>query len=220
MKRRLLCTLAIVSVLLIAWRTAVAGGSGSIFDTKHNLSASGKGEIKAVNETRVCIFCHTSHNASKEGPLWNHVTTAPGKFVTYERSTMDSKPEQPNGATKLCLSCHDGTIAVGAIRGLSRPIAMRNVGPKGEIPATRKSHIGTDLSGTHPVSIKYDQNVAAADKHLRWPPFDPENKVGTDADGYVQCTACHDPHDDSRSERYPFWKKTTFDDVCLVCHEY
>lgn len=213
-------TLFLALLMLTVLFTTIAAASGSVFNSRHNLSTSGKGEIRSTTETRVCIFCHSSHNASSEGPLWNHVTTTPGKFNTYTRSTLDSKPEQPNGATKLCLSCHDGTIAVGAIRGLSQPIPMRNVGQFGEIPSSKKSHIGTDLTGTHPVSIKYDQSTAIADKNLRWPPIDSENKVGPDANGYVQCTSCHDPHDDSRSTKYPFWKKATFDEVCKVCHNF
>jgi hypothetical protein len=200
--------------------TSFAGGKGTVFDSKHNLSITGKGDIKAASETRVCIFCHTSHNASNEGPLWNHKTSKTGNFKTYSRSTLQSLPEQPNGATKLCLSCHDGTIAVGAIKGLSNPIAMQNVGAGGEIQSNRKSLIGTDLSGTHPVSVKFQQNAALADQNLRWPPLDPERRVGVDADGYVQCTSCHDPHNDSRSERYPFWQKSSFDAVCNVCHKY
>ncbi len=194
--------------------------SGSIANTKHNLSITGRGDIKSPTETRVCIFCHSSHNASSEGPLWNHKTTAPGKFQTYKRSTMTSSPEQPNGSTKLCLSCHDGTIAVGAIRNKSYTIAMNNVGASGEIPASRKSHIGTDLSGTHPVSVKFDQQVAMASKHLKWPLTSPDKSVGVDYNGYVQCTSCHDPHDDSKSDKYPFWKKSTFSEVCKSCHKF
>lgn len=210
---------AIILLVLAAPLLIGARQKSSIVHTKHNLSVSGRGDIKSSSETRVCIFCHSSHNASADGPLWNHQTTAPEKFQTYNRSTMASRPEQPNGATKLCLSCHDGTIAVGAVRGLNGPIPMRNVGAAGEIPSGRSSHLGTDLTGTHPVSVKYQQTLALADQHLRWPPLDPENHVGTDGDGYVQCTACHDPHG-SRSERYPFWQKETFDQVCRVCHVY
>lgn len=210
----------IVLLSLVLMGPALSGGKGSIFETRHNLSSSGPGEIKSPTESRVCIFCHSSHNTSKEGPLWNHQTSTQKTFTTYKRSTMSSQPEQPNGATKLCLSCHDGTIAVGAIRGLSRPIPMQNVGAGGEIPANRKGNFGLDLSGTHPVSVKYVQSTALTVDHLRWPPTDPERKVGPDADGYVQCTSCHDPHDNSRSERYPFWKKATFDEVCLTCHRF
>lgn len=210
--------LSFAATLFIA--SEIAAGPGSIRNTKHDLSATSNAEIKSTNETRICIFCHSSHNSSKEGPLWNHETTAPGKFKTYKRATLENSPEQPGGSTRLCLSCHDGTIAVGAIKNKSRPIDLKNTGSRGEIPSTRKANFGTDLSGTHPVSVKYDQANALGTKHLRWPPFDAEKKVGPDANGYVQCTSCHDPHDDSKSEKYPFWKKRKFEEVCLVCHEF
>lgn len=205
---------------LIPLHPVQSGGKGSIVETKHNLSTSGRGDIKSPTETRVCIFCHSSHNASKEGPLWNHQTSTRKSFTTYQRPTMSGQSEQPNGATKLCLSCHDGTIAVGAVRGLAQPIVMKNVGAGGELPTAKKSNFGLDLSGTHPVSVKYKQSSALAVDHLRWPPLDPEKSVGPDAEGYVQCTSCHDPHDNSKSDRYPFWKKATFDEVCLTCHTF
>jgi hypothetical protein len=217
---RIKILIAWLSILLLLINSNTSSGSGSIIRTKHNLSVSGDGSIKSTSETRVCIFCHSSHNASSEGPLWNHKTTSSGKFQTYKRSTMVSNPEQPNGSTKLCLSCHDGTIAVGAIRGRAVPIPMKNVTVSGKIPVSRKSHIGTDLRGSHPVSVKFDQRVALTNKSLKWPISDPEQAVGTDHNGYVQCTSCHDPHDDSKSDKYPFWKKPTFSEVCKACHKY
>jgi predicted CXXCH cytochrome family protein len=205
-------------VLLLAAIAALAQTKSSVVDSPHNLSVTGKGEIRSMSETRVCIFCHSSHNASSEGPLWNHETT-PRQFQTYNRSTMVSNPEAPNGATKLCLSCHDGTVAVGAVRSMRGTIAMVNVGPSGEIPTGRKSNLGTDLSGTHPVSVRFEQRSAIRKQSLRWPPFDAQSQVGVDAEGYVQCTSCHDPHG-SRSTKYPFWQKESFSEVCTVCHDY
>lgn len=211
---------AIFMALMVLATGSIAGDRGSVFESRHNLSASSQGDIKSSTETRVCIFCHSSHDASPEGPLWNHETTAPGKFKTYDRSTLSAQPNQPNGSTKLCLSCHDGTIAVGALKGLAEPIQMQSVGSEGEIPLQRASHIGTDLSGTHPVSISFNQSSALSTTHLRWPPVDPDGDVGVDANGQVQCTSCHDPHDDSKSEKYPFWNKATYSEVCEVCHQY
>jgi len=145
--------------------------------------------------------------------------TNAANFNTYKRSTLTGRPEQPNGSTKLCLSCHDGTIAVGAVRGLINPIAMAGVNNNGSIPLDRKSNFGSDLAGTHPVSLKFSQSTALTSKHLKWPLSPAEKKGFLDADGYVQCTSCHDPHH-SQSEKYPFWKRTTFSEVCLACHQY
>jgi predicted CXXCH cytochrome family protein len=212
-------TLACVTFLICLPLLIGAGKKTSILNTPHNLSISGKGEIKSQSETRVCIFCHSSHNATVEGPLWNHETTSSGKFKTYDRSTLLGKTEQPNGATKLCLSCHDGTIAVGSVHGVPGGIPMVGVGGSGEIPAGRLSHLGTDISGTHPVSIKFEQKQSLDKAAMRWPPIDPAKEVGLDANGFVQCTACHDPHG-SRSDHLPFWNKETFGQVCVVCHAY
>ena len=211
-------TTRIIALAILAAGSALAGTKTSVVDSPHNLSVTGPGEIRSISETRICIFCHSSHNASAEGPLWNHQTT-PAQFKTYDRSTMLSSAEAPNGATKLCLSCHDGTVAVGAVRGMSREVDMTNVGSSGAIPSGRKSNLGTDLSGTHPVSVKFDQRSAVMKQSLRWPPVDPQRQVGVDAEGYVQCTSCHDPHG-SRSVKYPFWQKATFNEVCQVCHDY
>jgi len=210
----------IIMIVLLLSSHQLFGQANSIVTTEHNLSTSGRGEIKSTSESRVCIFCHISHNASSDGPLWSRESSPAQVFKTYDRASMKSRPEQPNGSTKLCLSCHDGTIAVGAVKGLDRNIPMRGVGPNGEIPVSKKSNLNKDLSGTHPVSVKYQQGMALSVDHLKWPPSDPDGKVGPDADGYVQCTSCHDPHDNSRSEKYPFWQKSTFDEVCLTCHEF
>jgi predicted CXXCH cytochrome family protein len=208
----------LIFVALLVAGSALADTKTSIINTPHNLSVTGRGSIRSTTETRVCVFCHSSHNASNEGPLWNHETT-PSQFQTYSRSTMISNPEAPNGATKLCLSCHDGTIAVGAVRSLGRAIPMTGVGPSGKIPSGHRSNLGTDLSGTHPVSVRFQQEKALMKPSLRWPPSDPLNQVGVDGNGYVQCTACHDPHG-SRSAKYPFWQKESFSEVCNVCHAY
>ena len=205
--------------LLVLLAVTTGAQRQSVRDTSHNLSTTGPGAIRAVSETRVCIFCHSSHNATNEGPLWNHETSSPAAFRTYERATMEGAVQQPNGATKLCLSCHDGTIAVGAVHSVGYDIEMQNVGGGGEIPSCRKGYIGTDLSGTHPVSVKMNEEIAVARSSLRWPPYDPESAVGLDRSGYVQCTACHDPHG-SRSEKLPFWQKESYSEVCRVCHAY
>ncbi len=214
-EHKVLLTIVLISLPFVGG----AGPKTSIVHTSHNLSSSGPGEIKSVNETRICIFCHSSHNGSPEGPLWNHETTKTGAFKVYDRETMQGYPQQPNGATKLCLSCHDGTIAVGAVKSIAGEIKMHGVGADGEIPSAKSSNFGRDLSGMHPVSIPYTQKTAQGKSTLRWPPVDLEQEVGLDQAGFVQCTTCHDPHG-SRSKSLPFWQKDSFSKVCNVCHSY
>jgi len=45
--------------------------------------------------------------------------------------------------------------------------------------------------------------------------------VRLDKNNEVQCTSCHDPHNDSnrQSSGVPFWRKDTWSGVCFVCHE-
>jgi hypothetical protein len=197
---------------------ASAAVGSSIVDTKHNLSITGKGSVKSPSETEVCVFCHTPHRAIASTPLWNHELSSAAFYDIYDSSTLQAKPGQPTGSTRLCLSCHDGTIALGRVVSREISIAVDNTGPGGTMRPQSRSNLGSDLSGMHPVSIVYTEETAMADGHLNWPVVDPENRVKLDGRGMVQCTACHDPHDDSRSDRYPFWSKSTYDEVCEVCH--
>jgi hypothetical protein len=88
--------------------------SQSVVTTVHNLSVTGPGTVKASSETEVCIFCHTPHNSKPAGPLWNRED--PGAtYVLYNSSTLQAVPGQPDGSSILCLSCHDGTIALGNV---------------------------------------------------------------------------------------------------------
>ena len=50
-------------------------------------------------------------------------------YITYESTTMTANISQPEGPTRLCLSCHDGTIAVGKVLTTSSqlPIEMENL---------------------------------------------------------------------------------------------
>ena len=85
--------LFIVGVLL----GQTAGAKTGIVNTKHNLSITGPGEIKATSEERICVFCHTPHNANPQTPLWNEgfssVTYDPNSL--YSSSTMVAGQAQP-----------------------------------------------------------------------------------------------------------------------------
>src|SRR5437763_9762877 len=138
---------AVAAALLISLfgGTFISGAWGadasSILNSPHNLSARGPGQIRAVNESQVCIFCHTPHNASPVQPLWNRNMPV-SAYKVYSSGSLHAKPSQPTGSSKLCLSCHDGTIALGSVLSRGEPIVMS--GGITTLPPG-SSNLGTDL---------------------------------------------------------------------------
>ncbi|MEW6719741.1 MAG: cytochrome c3 family protein, partial [Thermodesulfobacteriota bacterium] len=187
-----------------------ASGVG-IVSSRHNLSAGGPGSVKAGTETEICIFCHTPHYGASVAPLWNRYSSG-ATYIPYGSSTAISRPGQPTGASKLCLSCHDGTVALGSIRSRGAPIPMQ--GGIGVIPpgATR---LGTDLSDDHPVSFTYDAGLAAANGQL-YNPSTLTGRVRLDENGELQCTSCHDPHNDQYGKFRVMSNSASA--LCTTCH--
>lgn len=204
---------AIAVALLVAAATnfGPARAQDRIIDTVHNLSASGPGRVRAQSESQVCIFCHAPHNTGGMKPLWNRELSA-ASYQIYQSTTLDAVPGQPTGASKLCLSCHDGTIALGNVLSRSEQIAM--IGGD-HIPAGLTS-LGTDLSDDHPISFFYTSGLAAADRQLK-PPVSLPHEVRLDAQGQLQCTSCHDPHH-NRFGKF-LTKRREFGELCLSCHD-
>ncbi|MCD4710717.1 MAG: hypothetical protein K8R52_07720, partial [Bacteroidales bacterium] len=58
-------------ILLLLIMISLGAGAQSIVNTVHNLSVTGSGDVKAISESEICIFCHTPHNSRPSSPLWN-----------------------------------------------------------------------------------------------------------------------------------------------------
>ena len=221
MRRRLALPAALVLLAL----TSVAAQAQGMLGSKHNLSVSGPGPIKAVSETQVCVFCHTPHNANPAAPLWNRNLSGQ-TYTPYASGSLQATVGQPNGYSRLCLSCHDGTIAIGSVHNLggrSATIQMQGTGTGGLLPAG-STLIGTNLTNDHPVSFVFDANLTAADGELVSPStltglirlYEGANAGVRDS---VQCTTCHDPH---LTVNPKFLKKSVTgqaDNLCLMCHQ-
>lgn len=140
---------------------------------------------------QLCIFCHTVHGSDTkvtDAPLWNHETTKKS-YTVYSSPTMDATVGQPAGASKLCLSCHDGTIAVDSYGGRTGSVKMGGAVAVG----------ADDLANDHPVSFVYDDALAAKDKGLFAPSSQPSSLGGTVArdmlfNNNLECSSCHDVH--------------------------
>ncbi|HEX4085058.1 MAG TPA: cytochrome c3 family protein [Chthoniobacteraceae bacterium] len=187
-----------------------AAKSGSILDSPHNLGVSGPGVFRAKSQTDVCIFCHSPHGGESNTPLWNHRKSA-ASYTTYSSSTMVAKVGQPNGSSALCLSCHDGTIALGMVNSTAKPIEMRN----SAVAITGSANLGTDLSQDHPVSFTYNSALAARQGKLA-DPGKLKGPVRLDANHEVQCTSCHDPHNDQYGDFLVM--DNSGSQLCTTCH--
>lgn len=219
----------------------------SIKYTRHNLSNWGKYDVKAQSETQVCIFCHAPHNAdSSQAPLWNRndttqtFTMATTQNVNYGRHAWASN--SPTTISKKCLSCHDGSIAIGEIRN-GVPIAMA-VSSKLDGDGSLKGYPdnpfgGTnyDLRGGHVISFNYNQFYITAGSPSNFKTWGEIKTAGDDKsmfdrNGDMQCHTCHDPHTDRCNDtigpntigKDPFWRKACDPvrgngSVCDTCHK-
>lgn len=205
-------SIVVLGVLfLVAVHGPIAFGQ-SIANTPHNLSSSGPGSIKASTETRICIFCHAPHRASGQPPLWNREDSR-ATYIVYNSPTLQAIPGQPTGTSRLCLSCHDGTIALGAVS--SEPNQIQFQGGTVFLPPGH-SLLETDLSDDHPVSFLYDDQLAIADGQLKAPSTLPPT-VPLDHLGRMQCSSCHDAHNDDFGS---FLRQSPlFSQLCLGCHD-
>ncbi len=173
---------------------ARAERQSKVSETKHNLStSSADGNTKSGTESQICVFCHTPHgaNTTNVSPLWNRATSG-ATYNAYSSESLDARfvlasnwLGQPLGSSKLCLSCHDGTIALGnvvnapgagagsaiSVAGSTTTTMPAGTNTDGASPAqsgyTRL--IGSDLRNDHPISITYDSTLAARDGELRVP---------------------------------------------------
>ncbi len=225
---------ALAAVLLglfaAASTTAIAAG---IADTKHNLSVTGTGTIKSTDQTEICVFCHTPHDAIKNDniPLWNHTLSSTASYGTYASPTFNATDaadiggvtESTAAVSNLCLSCHDGTVAVNSMNNPSnaRPTTTMTGGSgagSAFIPAGN-SNLGTGataLKNDHPVNFTYDGALVTADGGLK----NPASLTGVKLfNNKVQCASCHDPHTSQDPTGMAFLRVSMAGStMCLACH--
>lgn len=183
----------------------------SMVSSPHDLSAGSAANVRASSEDQVCIFCHTPHNASPIAPLWNRAMS-PQVYLVYTSRSLDAKPGQPTGDSKLCLSCHDGTIALGSVLSRATPITM--AGGVTTMPHG-SGNLGTDLRDDHPISFRFDSALAIKDGKLRDPSGLP-GQVQLDSNRELQCTTCHDAHNNAFGKFLVM--RNTNSELCVACH--
>ncbi len=227
MKKWVIMVLTIAFVLT-ANRAFAVGISNSV----HNFTKVGDDWNTTGEICRVCHVPHDNQSATQRylnGLLWNHELSS-ASYTMYDSSwssTIDNTASaQPDGTAKLCLGCHDGTIAIdsfGSIPG-DPNLRMGNYNRNKVVPQFSDGS-NLDLRGTHPISIVYDPSV---DQGLN----SVDTAMGTSGtiedvldNGKVQCSSCHDVHGQEIAKgRYLLRVSQTtkyggtVSGLCLTCH--
>ena len=235
------------AALLVSGAASADGNGAGIVGSPHDFST------ETWNfRHEICRVCHVPHDHDRNydlfsnGLLWNHQLSA----ATYQMYAEEglSNPTfanfidgafdgEPTGVAKLCLGCHDGTVGIDQFdrntgaTGSSSGVAttwIDDFDAGFQIPGGSVPDIGanTNLTGTHPLSIVYDE---IADSGLN----PKTNAMGTGtiqdvleptAAGFkVQCSSCHDVHDGA-GESVPgthllrVSNATPASGLCLTCH--
>lgn len=132
--------------------------------------------------------------------------------------------EQPivGSLSRLCLSCHDGTVAIDSFGG--------NPG-KDENRLTGKTSKGIDLSDDHPVSFKWTHKIqwipgASIDMNNCYKCHNSDDFFGKEEpgkelkfySGRMECPTCHDVHNNQVEDEKLLRKTREGSALCLHCH--
>jgi len=203
MKRLFVVMLAIAMVVGFYGYSYADGLGAGITGSPHDFSADSWNQRPG----EICRTCHVPHDHNRtlaiqsgietNGLLWNH-KLSDVTYTLYSSPTLDGAIGQPTGTAKMCLGCHDGTVALEAMDskwngGASSTTYIQGINAGYRVPGT---NMGTSLQGTHPISITY---AYPTDTGLKDPAANNIGTSGTIAslldNGKVQCSTCHDVHD-------------------------
>jgi predicted CXXCH cytochrome family protein len=206
--------LKIVVLLLVAAGSLHAQTKLAIVNSKHDFRATSSATIRSTSQQDACIFCHTPHNSDPGPYLWNQKLSTTN-FSTYTSSTLQSNvaPIQSQDVSKLCLSCHDGTIALGDT--VNNGLVPFVQGSSYTLPLNSPANLATarGFADDHPFGF-----VPTLSAEIKTPA--PDGPVRLDGTGKVQCTSCHDPHRENADSTVGKFLVTSNESsaICLACH--
>lgn len=194
------------ALVAVASATVVSFAAAEIIGSGHDFSQYG------WSRNQICLPCHTPHNANVEaGALWNRENPADTTFTLYE-GTVGTAENVLDRKSRLCLSCHDGTIALDSYGGAT-----------GTHYISGDALIGTDLSDDHPIGadavypLTGSWGLHPAAEGRRGMNINGLYLVELDNEHVVSCNTCHNPHN-SRNQPFMLRMDNTGSALCLNCH--
>jgi len=164
----------------------------------------------------ICRPCHTPHFANvTAGRLWNH-TLSTATYTMFDGSTGTSA--DLDRESRLCMSCHDGTVALDSFGGTTGTNFIPGV-----------ANIGTNLTDDHPIGKEAIYPTTTSTR------FNPQNtshsvvstwgslrlKSWVDSAGAEQwvvgCRTCHNVHNAGNFTHMLNFSNAS-SHLCLTCH--
>jgi len=169
-------------------------------------------DLSYLANDQICVYCHTPHNAdSTVEPLWNaDLSTA--TFTAYTSSTFDGSATMDAdpviGPSRLCMSCHDGTVAIDSAIG-----GTTSIGTGGAL-------LGVDLTNDHPIGFNYNA-AQGLDAEIQPSTAVLGSGVISDflfgANNIMTCASCHDVHGVTGVGQF-LLEDNAGSALCLRCH--
>jgi predicted CXXCH cytochrome family protein len=244
--RTSILTLTITVLLLMVGSARAAEG---IAGSAHDFSKF------SWSDGEICKPCHTPHNAIEAtvtGRLWNHTlststytlhgTSSTGIGTRTDLTRAGGQADMDQGS-RLCLSCHDGTVALDSFGGTNGSEFLANPDQHGSV------NLGTNLSNDHPVGIAaaynemsgltYNSGTGTFTGHARYQPLSVVSAAGlrlADTGGtpttyvnqqgvsvtsnklVVSCITCHDVHNGAGFSAGLLRGDNAGSKLCLSCH--
>jgi len=200
---------------------------------------------------RICIFCHAPHNTYRLStatggagpqapaqfdylPLWNHLLPVNTSYSMYDNGpgapqtgpkasqAIEFGNASPGGTSLLCLSCHDGSVAVNSY---GNPDQLPKSQSSGNDFMSTIYTIGKDkyLGNHHPIGFNYD-DVQSVDTEIRESgtakltatTFVSDHLSGQ---GTLECSTCHSVHNKGNTGETLLWRSDENSELCLTCHD-
>ena len=211
MKLKLLLACAVVLIT----RTLLAQITGDVIGM-HDLSPGSSSPITGARPGS-CTYCHAPHSGLASGKaLWNQ-TLSKQVYSLYTSPTYHQTGPQPvlGADSSLCLSCHDGTVAVG------QTIVGGKVSTIGSMYAT--DVFGTNLQSSHPFSVVLpikDAPDLVESLASKGQTADPTGAIKL-INGNIECTSCHNAHVQAKDlvAQYFLAKDSSQGAMCMACHD-
>lgn len=235
------------ALVLVVCALVVPAFSGTLVGSKHDMTGlNRRAGVEAMtglafNDYRdPCIYCHVPSSVQGKAVApggaqireWNRYLGSASEMQVYDSETLRAKIQDLGPETLLCLSCHDGSMAIDMVINKPEGWGMKDESPLhmrldkgGGLEKCTQCHdgttahrmdvvvIGRNLMDDHPVGVIYPGVFESQE-------FFPPNSEGRFRNGVrlfrnrVECASCHDVHN---PDIVPFMRVEP-KELCITCH--